>query len=95
MYTHSLWGTFARREHLYNAKKFWCQCPRCKDPSEFGTNFSTVLQNGKELRPKDPLDQSSPWISDDGTEEIPSEVIADDMTKIGAELAILQISKFY
>ena len=36
MYTHSLWGTQARRAHLYDAKKFWCMCERCSDPTEFG-----------------------------------------------------------
>lgn len=36
MYTHSLWGTQARRAHLNDAKKFWCVCPRCQDPTEFG-----------------------------------------------------------
>ncbi len=57
MYTHSLWGTHSRREHLYNAKKFWCECPRCGDPTEFGTDFSTLIREGKKLRRKDPLDQ--------------------------------------
>ena len=36
MYTHSLWGTQARRAHLNDAKKFWCQCQRCSDFTEFG-----------------------------------------------------------
>ena len=36
MYTHSLWGTQARRSHLNDAKKFWCNCNRCADPTEFG-----------------------------------------------------------
>ena len=36
MYTHSLWGSAGRREHLYSTKKFWCKCERCEDPSEFG-----------------------------------------------------------
>ncbi len=57
MYTHSLWGTHSRREHLFNAKKFWCECPRCGDPTEFGTDFSTLVREGKKLRRKDPLDQ--------------------------------------
>ena len=36
MYTHSLWGSAGRREHLNSTKKFWCKCERCKDPTEFG-----------------------------------------------------------
>ena len=35
-YSHSLWGTQARRAHLFETKKFWCFCPRCKDATEFG-----------------------------------------------------------
>ena len=38
MYTHSLWGSAGRREHLYSTKKFWCKCERCEDPSEFGND---------------------------------------------------------
>ena len=53
MYTHSLWGTQARRSHLNDAKKFWCNCNRCADPTEFGKilnlnilkNLSQVLGN--------------------------------------------------
>ena len=36
MYTHSLWGSAGRRDHLNTNKKFWCQCERCADPTEFG-----------------------------------------------------------
>ena len=39
MYSHSLWGTQARREHLFATKKFLCFCPRCKDATEFGKQF--------------------------------------------------------
>ena len=43
MYTHSLWGTQARRAHLYDTKKFWCLCPRCKDATEFGKFLARCL----------------------------------------------------
>ena len=36
MYTHSMWGTHCRRDHLYQTKRFWCQCKRCTDPTELG-----------------------------------------------------------
>ena len=42
MYTHSLWGTQARRAHLFETKKFWCFCPRCKDATEF-SKFSLLF----------------------------------------------------
>ena len=112
MYTHSLWGTWSRRDHLNNVKNFWCTCPRCEDPTEMGeyrstmllfhrhnplfvgTNFSSIKKNGKLLLCKNPLDQGAPWVSKDGTEEWLAVDVQDDMTKIGAELAILQISKY-
>ena len=30
MYTHSLWATWARRDHLAGIKHFWCKCQRCE-----------------------------------------------------------------
>ncbi|XP_046688196.1 SET domain-containing protein SmydA-8-like [Homalodisca vitripennis] len=42
MYTHMLWTTQARREHLRNTKYFSCQCPRCADPMELGTHMSAL-----------------------------------------------------
>lgn len=38
-----LQGTAARREHLWVGKYFRCQCPRCLDPTELGTHFSSLL----------------------------------------------------
>ena len=68
-----------------------------RDPTELGTNFSTVIgKNGVVLCCRDPLDQSSPWVGKDpesGEEvSIESEVVQDDMGRIGAELAMLQMS---
>lgn len=42
MYTHMLWTTQARREHLRNTKYFSCQCQRCADPMELGTHISAL-----------------------------------------------------
>ena len=47
MYTHSLWGTSGRREHLNSTKKFWCKCERCVDPTEFGTNVKNLRLHKK------------------------------------------------
>ena len=62
MYTHALWGTVARRDHLFEQKKFWCRCDRCADPTEFGTNFSTIFDDGFPMVSKNPLDSDSEWI---------------------------------
>lgn len=36
MYTHMLWGTHFRNEHLQTNKYFVCKCERCIDPTELG-----------------------------------------------------------
>ncbi|CAG9767247.1 unnamed protein product [Ceutorhynchus assimilis] len=41
-YTNPLWGTANRRHNLYQSKFFWCSCPRCSDPTEYGTYFSAL-----------------------------------------------------
>jgi hypothetical protein len=41
---------------------------------------------------KNPLDCESPWVSDDGTESLSADSVAAEMSSIGAELAVLQIS---
>lgn len=45
MYTNALWGTQQRRAHLMSTKYFKCNCKRCSDATELGTNFSTVVCN--------------------------------------------------
>lgn len=62
-YTRLIWGTVSRRYHLLRTKHFFCRCPRCMDPSEFGTNASAVLCkkcNGNVL-PKDTVRNSMKW----------------------------------
>lgn len=40
IYTHILWGTAARRDHLLQTKYFKCKCRRCQDSTELGTYIS-------------------------------------------------------
>uniref|UniRef100_A0A336MVI7 CSON007919 protein n=1 Tax=Culicoides sonorensis TaxID=179676 RepID=A0A336MVI7_CULSO len=70
-YTHTLWGTFARREHLFHTKYFKCRCERCSDKTELGTNFSALKCFGTEIArcngiqlPNDPLNENSEWSCD-------------------------------
>ncbi|VVC31837.1 Zinc finger, MYND-type,SET domain [Cinara cedri] len=69
MYTNALWGTRERQVHLMSTKYFKCSCKRCSDPTELGTNFSTIICNVKDfckgnLTSKNPLDISSEWECD-------------------------------
>lgn len=67
-YSHVLWSTQLRQQHLKDTKYFTCTCERCKDPSELGTNFSTlrciggddVTCNGLQL-PVDSTSVESEW----------------------------------
>ena len=45
------------------------------------------------MRPKDPLDQEAPWVSKDGSVTVPSHQVAAEMQDIGADLALMQLSK--
>lgn len=67
-YSHILWSTQLRQQHLKDAKYFTCLCERCKDPSELGTHFSTLRCmgsdeascNGLQL-PTDPISSQCEW----------------------------------
>lgn len=68
MYSHALWGTQARRQHLREAKYFACKCVRCSDPTEMGTFLSAMkcLGDGQNIcsgihLPEDPLDDETDW----------------------------------
>ncbi|XP_013148059.1 PREDICTED: uncharacterized protein LOC106110706 [Papilio polytes] len=68
MYSHALWGTEARRQHLKDTKYFSCKCPRCSDPTELGTYLSAMKCFGDGNKscdgihlPEDPLDDDTEW----------------------------------
>jgi len=86
MYTHALWGTIARRDHLSITKKFWCKCERCQDPTEFATNFSTLLDEGHPLLPRDPLDPDSDWACEKTGKVKTAMEVKVELTEIGKEL---------
>lgn len=63
-YAYTLQGTLQRQAHLKSGKYFTCQCSRCVDPTELGTNFSSLLCrscHAGSLTPVDPLDVASVW----------------------------------
>ncbi|KAG6450624.1 SET domain-containing protein SmydA-8-like isoform X2 [Manduca sexta] len=68
MYSHALWGTQARRQHLKDTKYFSCKCQRCSDPTELGTYLSAMKCLGEEKTPcdgihlpEDPLNEETDW----------------------------------
>lgn len=71
MYTHMLWGTQMRQEHLMTNKYFICSCQRCLDPSELGTYISGLKCIGADesscigtMLPADPTMPNTDWACD-------------------------------
>jgi len=89
MYTHALWGTIARRDHLNISKRFWCVCKRCADPTEFGTNFSTILDDGHPMLPEDPLNADSDWVCKETGKRKTAYDVKIELSVIGKEIEAL------
>jgi len=55
-------GTLERRSNMMDVCFFTCFCPRCKDPTELGSNFSTLkCPCGGNLLATNPLNPNSQW----------------------------------
>lgn len=93
MYTHMLWGTHMRQDHLLTNKYFTCKCVRCMDPAEMGTNFSAMRcigdvgkSCGGTLLPKNPIDIMSDWFCDRCDVSITNEQIEIILSNIEQEV---------
>lgn len=64
-YSDILWGTEARQNHLLQTKMFRCDCVRCNDVTELGTNYSALRCMRPEcpglLLPKSLAEWNSNW----------------------------------
>ncbi|XP_064539705.1 SET domain-containing protein SmydA-8 isoform X2 [Drosophila montana] len=66
-YAYTLQGTLKRRSFIQGGKLFWCQCQRCADPRELGSDCSALVCKSCQLgsmRATSPLDQSADWACD-------------------------------
>ena len=59
-----------------------------------GTDFSSIIREGKLLRQTDPTDNEAPWASADGETSVPSFQVAAEMQHIGQTLAVLQMGNY-
>ncbi|KAF5306268.1 hypothetical protein FQA39_LY08966 [Lamprigera yunnana] len=98
-YTHALWGTQARREHLMETKYFSCQCLRCKDPTELGTYLSALRcigidgqSCGGNQLPLDPCNDATEWACDKCNVKLSNDEVAFLVNKIGSEVDYVQLS---
>ncbi|CRL01571.1 CLUMA_CG014189, isoform A [Clunio marinus] len=63
-YAYTLSGTAERQQHLKQGKFFQCHCERCLDPTELGTNFSSLKCQKCHLGyllASDPLNSETIW----------------------------------
>lgn len=100
MYTHSLWGTQARREHLRETKYFSCKCKRCEDPTELGTYLSALRCIGTQddepcggiQLPINPLDDNTEWACNKCDVKLSSPEVNFLINQIGEEVDHVQLS---
>lgn len=93
MYTHMLWGTQMRLEHLITNKYFTCKCQRCMDPTELGTHLSSLKclgdigkDCGGTLLPTNPIDIATDWSCGKCDVHIANEQIEIVLTNIEQEV---------
>ncbi|XP_035444047.2 SET domain-containing protein SmydA-8-like [Spodoptera frugiperda] len=93
MYSHALWGTQARRQHLKDSKYFACKCPRCSDPTELGTYLSAMRCLGDENKPcdgihlpEDPLDDETDWVCNKCPVRVSSSQVHMIMSQMGEDV---------
>lgn len=96
MYSDPMWGTANRQQHLYETKFFRCRCPRCLDPTELNTEFSSLrcpscsMEGNGYLIPIDPLDHSSSWECNACKKNEPASYVSAVIRSIGEELVRLE-----
>ncbi|OWR49371.1 hypothetical protein KGM_209723 [Danaus plexippus plexippus] len=98
MYSHALWGTQARRQHLKDTKYFSCKCIRCSDPTELGTYLSAMKCFGDDKGPcdgihlpEDPLDEETDWACNKCTVKVNNSQINILISEMGEEVENVQM----
>lgn len=93
MYSHALWGTQARRQHLKDTKYFSCKCQRCSDPTELGTYLSAMKCLGDGTKPCDgihlpenPIDDETDWVCSKCSVKISNSQVNMVISQMGEEV---------
>ncbi|CRL02851.1 CLUMA_CG015740, isoform A, partial [Clunio marinus] len=88
-YAYTLQGTLKRRQHLNEAKFFWCICERCKSSDELSTHASTLLcpkcTYGFILS-SNPLDENAEWRCSKCSFSLAAQFVMNLVTKLFDEL---------
>lgn len=87
-YSGMLWGTPARRLHLYKTKHFLCKCDRCTDPTERGTLLAALkcfcAECPGSLLPLHPLKFNTAWRCLDCGLRVPNSNISAIQSALGS-----------
>ncbi|KAG0718448.1 SET domain-containing protein SmydA-8, isoform A [Chionoecetes opilio] len=89
MYTHVLWGTAQRRDHLKHSKYFMCTCRRCADPTELGTHFTSLRCRSCAdgfLLSAAPLDELADWLCASCSATMPAKAVTEATLRLGEEV---------
>ena len=63
---------------------------RCGDVCEFGSNLSTIYDDGHVMLPTNPLDTDSDWVCDKTGVTRKADDVKEQLAKIGVELEVSQ-----
>merc|ERR1719323_2487263 len=76
------------------SKCFWCQCPRCADPTEFGTYISALVCSkcGGKMLHSNPLDQDAPFRCEKCAHTLEAKQIRDGHDRLTGELKTIDRS---
>jgi len=92
-YGRSLDTTWTRQINLNENKFFTCQCERCLDPSELGSNISSIkcFQNNCSgpVLPSDPLSMKQDWFCNSCKSVVPAEDARNILKELQKETSSL------
>ncbi|XP_037786222.1 SET domain-containing protein SmydA-8-like [Penaeus monodon] len=92
-YTDPMWGTANRQLHLRTTKYFKCVCNRCLDPTELGTDLSslrcTKCSSGSILPSPSPLSPDA-WVCNACEETLNIDEVEDYLKWTGEKLIALK-----
>ncbi|KAH8420217.1 hypothetical protein KR009_007513 [Drosophila setifemur] len=93
-YAYTLQGTLKRRSFMHEGKLFWCQCRRCSDPRELGSDCSALVCSGCRkgtVRAVDPLDQDGDWACDRCDHKLSAKVVETVLDRINNDLEAIDV----
>ena len=87
-YTSFFAGQIERTELIQDNWNFCCECPRCRDPSDLGSNFDTLIcTKCKGSMFPDGNDTHSPWVCGKCGDSLPREKVRNMEDQLSRKIA--------